>query len=572
MFHFCHESCRDKFSTTPDLYIEAIDPICGMKVHRATAHFITRHVGQGYYFCSSHCQNKFETDPDACLEGRPAAEPVPEGALYTCPMDPEIVQEEPGDCPICGMALEPMMPTVDSGPNPELIDFRRRLWIGTPLALAVLLLEMGGMLGIPWHDWFGPNAVRWLQFALATPVVAWVGLPFFKRGWSSIVTGNLNMWTLIAIGTGAAYAFSVVSLLAPGLFPANLHPPPLYFEASAVILILVLVGQVLELTARDRTGDAIRALMDLSPKTVRQVTAEGEADVPLDVIKTGDQLRVRPGEAVPVDGTVIEGHSSVDESMLTGEPVPVEKTEGETVTGGTLNKTGSFVMQAKAVGSDTVLSRIIAMVAEAQRSRAPIQALADRVASYFVPVVVAVAVLAFVAWMIWGPTPALGYAIVSAVSVLIIACPCALGLATPMSIMVATGRGAQAGVLIRNAEALERFASVDALIIDKTGTLTEGRPSLTDVVAFGDTPEDRVLALAAALERGSEHPMAEAVLRAAQERNVKHLATASFEAVTGQGVKGQVSDSSVAFGNVKLMKALDIDVSAARTQLTRLQG
>lgn len=574
MFHFCHEGCRDKFSTTPDLYIEAIDPVCEMKVCRATAQFITRHAGQGHYFCSSHCQDKFEADPDAYLEGRPTAEPAPEGALYTCPMDPEIVQEEPGDCPICGMALEPMMPTMDSGPNPELVDFRHRLLIGTPLALAVLLLEMGGMLGIPWDDWFGSTTVRWLQFAFATPVVAWVGLPFFKRGWSSIVTGNLNMWTLIAIGTGAAYAFSVVSLLAPWVFPAELgggHPPPLYFEASAVILILVLVGQVLELTARDRTGDAIRALMDLSPKTVRQITDSGEADVPLDAVKAGDRLRVRPGEAVPVDGTVIEGHSSVDESMLTGEPVPVEKTGGDAVTGGTLNKTGSFVMQAKAVGSDTVLSQIIAMVVQAQRSRAPIQALADRVASYFVPVVIAVAVLAFVVWMAWGPTPALGYAIVSSVSVLIIACPCALGLATPMSIMVATGRGAQAGVLIRDAEALERFASVDALIIDKTGTLTEGRPSLTDVVAFGELNEDRVLALAAALERGSEHPMAEAILRAAQERNIESLAATRFEAVTGMGVKGKVSEASAAFGNVKLMGELGIDVAAAGAQLARFQ-
>lgn len=575
MYHFCHDGCRDKFAMNPEPYVEAVDPVCGMKVNRATASFITRHAGECMYFCSNTCQEKFEAGPDAYLEGRPATGPMPEGTLYTCPMDPEIVQEEPGDCPICGMALEPMMPTVDSGPNPELTDFRYRLQIGTPLALGVLLLEMGSMLGIPWDDWFGSTTVRWLQFVLATPVVAWVGLPFFRRGWSSVVTGNLNMWTLIAIGTGAAYAFSVVSLLAPWLFPAGLgngHSPPLYFEATAVILVLVLLGQVLELTARDRTGDAIRALLDLSPKTVRRVTASGEADVPLEVVKTGDRLRVRPGEAVPVDGVVIEGQSSVDESMLTGEPVPVEKTEGETVTGGTLNKTGSFVMQAKAVGSDTVLSRIIAMVAQAQRSRAPIQALADRVASYFVPVVIAIAVLAFVVWMIWGPAPALGYATVAAVSVLIIACPCALGLATPMSIMVATGRGAQAGVLIRDAEALERFAGVDTLIIDKTGTLTEGRPSLADVVAFGDASEDRVLALAAALERGSEHPMAEAILMAAQERNIEHLTSTGFDAVTGKGVKSQVSGLPVAFGNAKLMGDLGVDVSAAQTQLARLQG
>ena len=574
VYHFCHEGCRAKFEADPEAYIQAEDPVCGMTVNRATARHIANHAGERFYFCSGGCKEKFEVAPDDYLGDRLAPEPMPEGTLYTCPMDPEIVQEGPGDCPICGMALEPMMPSADSGQNPELIDFRRRLWIGAPLALAVLVLEMGGMLGLPWADWFGGTTVRWLQFLLATPVVVWVAQPFFKRGWSSIVTGNLNMWTLIAIGTGAAYAFSLVSLLLPGIFPAALqshHGPPLYFEAAAVILILVLVGQVMELTARDRTGDAIRALMDLAPKTTRRVTDAGEVDVPLDAVKAGDRLRVRPGESVPVDGTVAEGRSSVDESMITGEPVPVEKTEGDAVTGGTLNKTGSFVMTAEAVGSDTVLSRIVAMVAQAQRSRAPIQAVADRVAGYFVPAVIGIAVLAFILWLAFGPSPALGYAVVAAVSVLIIACPCALGLATPMSIMVATGRGAQAGVLIRDAEALERFAKVDVLVVDKTGTLTEGRPSLTDVVAFGDYDETRVLALAAALERGSEHPLAEAILSGAEERGAPRLEATDFDAVTGKGVRGNVGGAAVALGNGRLMDDLGIDFAEIEALIAGLQ-
>jgi len=574
VYHFCHDGCRAKFEADPEAYIEAEDPVCGMAVSRATARHMAKHAGEHFYFCSARCQDKFEAAPENYLGDRPVPEPMPEGTLYTCPMDPEIVQEGPGDCPICGMALEPMMPSADAGPNPELIDFRRRLWIGAPLALAVLVLEMGGMLGLPWADWFGGTTVRWLQFLLATPVVVWVALPFFRRGWSSIVTGNLNMWTLIAIGTGAAYGFSLFSLLLPGAFPTSLqghHGPPLYFEAAAVILILVLVGQVMELTARDRTGDAIRALMDLAPKTARRVTGEGEEDVPLEAVNVGDRLRVRPGEAVPVDGTVVEGRSAVDESMITGEAVPVEKTEGDAVTGGTLNKTGSFVMTAKAVGSDTVLSRIVSMVAQAQRSRAPIQALADRVAGYFVPTVIGIAVLAFILWLAVGPTPALGYAVVAAVSVLIIACPCALGLATPMSIMVATGRGAQAGVLIRDAEALERLAKVHVLVVDKTGTLTEGRPSLTDVVALGEHEEARVLALAAALERGSEHPLAEAILSGAEARGVPRLDATDFDAVTGKGVRGSVDGVTVALGNLGLMEELGIETSRTEAQVADLQ-
>ncbi|RMF41774.1 MAG: heavy metal translocating P-type ATPase, partial [Alphaproteobacteria bacterium] len=574
VYHFCCTGCRDRFAADPETYLTATDPVCGMTVNRATARHMHKHEGQRFYFCSGHCAEKFAADPAAFLGDRPAPEPMPEGTLYTCPMDPEIVQEGPGDCPICGMALEPMTPTAETGPNPELVDFRRRLAIGAPLALAVLILEMGGALGIPWESWLGGTALRWLQFALATPVVVWIAQPFFKRGWSSIVTGNLNMWTLIAIGTGAAYLYSLVSLLAPEVFPPALrgeHGPPLYFEAAAVILILVLAGQVMELSARERTGDAIRALMDLAPKTARRVTDAGEEDVPLEQVRAGDILRVRPGESVPVDGVLTEGRSAVDESMITGEPVPVEKAPGDRVTGGTLNRSGSFLMQAQAVGSDTVLSRIVAMVAQAQRSRAPIQALADRVSGYFVPAVITVAVVAFVFWMIFGPEPALGYAVVAAVSVLIIACPCALGLATPMSIMVATGRGAQAGVLIRDAEALERLAGVDVLVVDKTGTLTEGRPSLTDVIATGALPRERVLALAAALERGSEHPLAEAILKGAEAEGIAIPEAADFAAVTGRGVTGTVDGKPVALGNTALMADLGIGMAAAADRLVALQ-
>lgn len=575
VYHFCHDGCLKTFEADPEAWIDATDPVCGMSVARATARFLSKHGGEQVYLCSQRCQETFEADPEIYLGNRPARAPMAEGTRYTCPMHPEIVRDAPGDCPICGMALEPMVPSADAGPNPELVDFRRRLWIGAPLALAVLLLEMGGMLGLPWNDVLGAQTARWLQFLLATPVVVWVAQSFFVRGWSSILTGHLNMWTLIAMGTGAAYAFSLVSLLAPGIFPASLqgdHGPPLYFEAAAVILVLVLVGQVMELTARERTGDAIRALMDLAPKTARRVSDAGDEDVSLDVVVSGDRLRVRPGEAVPVDGIVTEGRSPVDESMITGEPVPVEKEAGDDVTGGTINKLGSFVMEARAVGSDTVLSQIVAMVAHAQRSRAPIQAMADRVAGYFVPAVIAIAVLAFAAWMIFGPTPALGYAVVAAVSVLIIACPCALGLATPMSIMVATGRGAQTGVLIRDAEALERFAKVDVLILDKTGTLTEGRPSLTDVIAFGDASQDQVLAEAAALERGSEHPLAEAILKGAEERNAAQRAAEDFEAVTGEGVKGVVEGRAVALGNAAMMAGLGVDTDAAAPRIAGLQS
>ncbi|MDF1790563.1 MAG: heavy metal translocating P-type ATPase [Thalassobaculaceae bacterium] len=575
-YHFCAARCRDRFAAAPDDYIEAKDPVCGMTVNRSTAAHMAKHAGERFYFCSSRCQDTFEAAPDGYLGDRQAPEPMPDGTQYTCPMDPEIIRDAPGDCPICGMALEPMTPSADAGPNPELVDFRRRLWIGAPLAGAVFVLEMGSHIGVPFQEWLGPVLHLWLQFLLATPVVVWLAQPFFRRGWSSIVNRSPNMWTLIMLGTGAAYLFSLLGLFAPGIFPPALldhhGQAPVYFEASAVILILVLVGQVMELSARERTGDAIRALLNLAPKTARRVSPDGETDVPVEEIRAGDRLRVRPGESVPVDGVVVEGRSSVDESMITGEPVPVEKGAGDVVTGGTLNKSGSFVMTAEKVGADTVLSRIVDMVAKAQRSRAPIQALADRVAGYFVPGVVAVSLVALAVWLVFGPSPALSYAVVAAVSVLIIACPCALGLATPMSIMVATGRGAQAGVLIRDAEALERFAQVDVLIVDKTGTLTEGKPTLTDVIASEGMDETKLLSLVASLERGSEHPLAEAILAGAEERGATLSAAADFEAVTGKGVRGTVSGHQVVLGNQAMMAEIGVEPGALAETAERLQG
>lgn len=573
-YHFCCTGCMNKFEADTEAYRSATDPVCGMTVERAVAAHMSKHAGERFYFCSAGCQDKFDAAPENYLGDRPASEPAPEGTMYTCPMDPEIVQDHPGDCPICGMALEPMTPSLDSAPHPEYVDFKRRLWITAPLALAVFLLEMGSHVGIPFAEWIGHRAFGWLQFALATPVV-WFCRIFFRRAWNSALNRSPNMWTLIGLGTGAAYLFSIVSLLVPALLPAQMRDgmgmTPVYFEATAVILVLVLVGQVMELAARERTGDAIRALMDLAPKTARRVSGEAEEDVPLEEVQSGDILRVRPGESVPVDGVVTEGRSSVDESMITGEPVPVEKIAGEAVTGGTLNKSGSFLMEAQNVGEDTTLNRIVQMVASAQRSRAPIQAVADRVAGYFVPAVVGCALLAFVAWWAFGPSPALSYAFVAAVSVLIIACPCALGLATPMSIMVASGRGAHAGVLIRDAEALERFAKVDVLIVDKTGTLTEGRPSLTDVVPQG-MDEAELMSLVAALERGSEHPLAEALVAGAKERGAARKDCSDFEAVTGKGVTGTVEGRKVALGNAALMADLSVQTEALAGQAEQLQS
>jgi Cu+-exporting ATPase len=557
----------------------AIDPVCGMTVDIHAGKPTFAHKGHIYHFCSEGCRSKFAKDPERFLDKKGDAELLPKGTLYTCPMHPEIVQEGPGHCPICGMALESMGIPGEDEINPELVDFTRRLWVAVPLSLALVVLDMGAhVFHLNLLPFLSPEAQQWLKLALAVPAVLWCGWPFFVRGVASIRSGWLNMFTLIGLGTGAAFLYSVVATLAPSLFPAAMHDAhglvPVYFEAAAVIVALVLLGQVLELRARERTGGAIRALLDLAPKTALRVLKDGKTEsVPLAIVKVGDTLRVRPGDKVPIDGTVTEGGSAVDESMLTGEPVPVEKTVSDRVTGGTLNGNGSFDMNVDRTGAETTLSQVVAMVAEAQRSRAPIQGLADAVASYFVPAVIAAAGLAFLAWYFLGPSPALAYALVAAVSVLIIACPCALGLATPISIMVATGRGAHVGVLVRNAAALERLAKVHTLVVDKTGTLTEGKPALTDVEAAIGFTDDKVLRLAASLEAGSEHPLAAAILRGAETRGSKPRKVAGFSAVTGQGVKGRVGDTDAALGNARLMQAAGIDISplaqAAETRRKR---
>lgn len=550
----------------------AKDPVCGMDVTLGAGKPSLEHAGVIHHFCSQKCHDKFAADPAHYLAGahkKPAtAAPIdiPEGTKYTCPMHPEIIRDAPGDCPKCGMALEPMgVPAADEGPNPELVDFKRRFWIGAVLTLPLLLLTMGPFVGLEFvRETLGERAAQWVELVLGTPVILWAGWPFFVRGVKSVINRSLNMFTLIAMGVGSAYLFSVVAVLVPEIFPAGFRDAQghvgVYFEAGAVIVVLVLIGQVMELGARERTGSAIRALLDLAAKTARVIRADGsEVDVPLEEVVVGDRLRVRPGDKVPVDGVVLEGHSSVDESMISGEPVPVEKTAGDAVTGATINGTGSFIIEAKRVGADTLLSQIVDMVANAQRSRAPIQKVADSVAGIFVPVVIGIAILAFIGWAIWGPAPALAYALVSAVAVLIIACPCALGLATPMSIMTATGRGAQAGVLIKNAEALERFAKVDILIVDKTGTLTVGKPKLVAVLPAEGHDEAEVLRLAASLERGSEHPLAEAIVSGAAERGVELAKAEAFEAITGMGVKGMVDNKPVALGNAKMLAELGQD-------------
>ena len=490
------------------------------------------------------------------------------GGWYTCPMHPEVRQIGPGACPICGMALEPESGVrEDEGPDPELVDFSRRFWIGVVLTLPVLVLTMGPALG--WsgvRERIGESVALWTEMILATPVVFYPGWPFLVRGWRSFRTLKLNMFSLISMGVIAAWLFSVVAVLSPGIFPDGFRNADghvgVYFEAAAVIVTLVLLGQVMELRAREGTGKAIRALLDMAARSARRIGPDGsEAEVPLDDVVAGDHLRVRPGEKVPVDGVVVEGRSSIDESMITGEPVPVEKTAGDPVTGATMNGTGSFVMEARRVGADTMLSQIVEMVATAQRSRAPIQSYADRVSGVFVPVVIAIAISAFGVWAVYGPDPAMSYGLVSAVAVLIIACPCALGLATPLSIMTATGRGAGVGVLIKNAESLERFETVDTLILDKTGTLTEGRPRLMGIVPVLEASEDDVLRLAASLERGSEHPLAEAIVEGAEERGATLVEASDFESVTGQGVRGRVEGREVALGNLLLMRSLGVDVS-----------
>ena len=537
-----------------------IDPVCGMTVDPATAKHKAEHQGQSYYFCSAGCRTKFVATPAKYLDK--IEEPVIAGAIYTCPMHPEIRQEGPGSCPICGMALEPLTVTAESGPNHELIDMTRRFWIGLALALPVFILEMGGHLtGLTML--LGQQLSNWLQFALATPVVLWAGWPFFVRGWQSLLSRNLNMFTLIALGTGVAWSYSVIATFAPQIFPdafRDMHGAvSVYFEAAAVITVLVLLGQVLELRARDRTSGAIKALLGLAPKTARRIGADGkDEDVSLEHIAVGDLLRVRPGEKVPVDGEITEGRSALDESMVTGESMPVTKEAGGKVIGGTLNASGALVMRAEKIGSETMLARIVQMVANAQRSRAPIQRLADQVSGWFVPTVIFVAAVAFAAWAMWGPEPRYAYGLVAAVAVLIIACPCALGLATPMSIMVGVGRGAQAGVLIRDAEALERMEKVDTIVVDKTGTLTEGKPSVTAIATVTGGDETELLRLAASVEKLSEHPLAAAIVAAAQAKGIELAKVMGFDSPSGKGAIGMVERKRIAIGNGKFLGELNI--------------
>ena len=551
------------------------DPVCGMSVDPRTSPHHAEHQGQDYHFCSAGCRTRFVADPERYLTPQEPVE-VPEGTMWTCPMHPEIRQDHAGACPICGMALEPEMVTADTGPSPELADMSRRFWIGLVLALPVLLLEMGSHLFPALHHLVPMRLNAWIQMALASPVVLWAGWPFFERGWASVKSRNLNMFTLIAMGTGVAWAYSMVAVFAPALFPPAFRDAEgsvaVYFEAAAVITVLVLLGQVLELRARERTSGAIKALLGLAPKTARRILPDGsEEEVPLELIAVGDRLRVRPGEKVPVDGEVTDGRSSLDESMVTGESMPVTKAQGDSVIGGTINQTGALVIAATRVGRDTVLARIVQMVAQAQRSRAPIQRMADRVSGWFVPVVIGVAVLAFLGWSIWGPEPRFAHGLVAAVAVLIIACPCALGLATPMSIMVGVGRGAGLGVLIKNAEALERMEKVDTLVVDKTGTLTEGRPAVTAIVPAPGFSESDLLRLAAAVERVSEHPLALAIVAAASARSLDLPAVADFDSPTGRGAMGTVEGRRVLLGNARFLAEAGVDAAASSAAADELR-
>jgi Cu+-exporting ATPase len=554
-----------------------VDPVCGMRIDPAKTPHHHSHQDHTYSFCSASCRSKFIADPAKYLR-EPDAEPAPAlaGATYTCPMHPQIRQIGPGSCPICGMALEPVNVGEEAGPSAELIDMTRRFWIGAVLAVPTVILEMGGHLpGLNLHRYVSPQVSVWMQFLLATPVVLWAGWPFFVRGWASVRNRSLNMFSLIALGIGAAYAYSLAATFAPGLFPETLRIDgvvPVYYEAAAVITVLVLLGQVLELRAREQTGSAIRALLNLAPKTARRIGDNGnDQEIPLEQVRIGDRLRIRPGDSVPVDGAVEEGKSAVDESMVTGESLPVEKEPGAKVIGGTINGTGSIIMRAEKVGADTMLARIVHMVAEAQRSRAPIQRLADIVAAWFVPAVLLVAVVAFIAWMIWGPPPAFTYALVAAVSVVIIACPCALGLATPMSIMVGVGKGATAGVLIRNAEALERFEKIDTLVVDKTGTLTEGKPRVVAVAPAEGFDEATVLSLGASLERSSEHPLAAAIVASAKQRGIDIKDVTDFSSVTGKGLTGAIDGQKVAVGNAKLLHDLGVASADLERQAEELR-
>lgn len=556
----------------------AKDPVCGMTVDPAKTAHHAEHDGHAYHFCSAGCRQKFIADPAKYLEpNAPVPPPAPAGAVWTCPMHPQIRQPGPGTCPICGMALEPEAPSLDDAPNPELVDFTRRLWVAGILAVPLLIVSMGPeMLGL---HLVPPRWSAWLQLALSAPIVLWAGLPFFERGWASLRTRHTNMFTLIALGVGAAFLYSLVATLTAVLFPASFRADggmvPVYYEAAGVVVALVLLGQVLELRARAATGRAIRSLLNLTPKTAHRIDGQGaETEVPLSEVVKGDRLRIRPGEAVPVDGVVIDGRSAVDEAMLTGEPAPVLKEPGGTVTGGTMNGTGSLVMEARAVGADTMLARIVNMVAQAQRSRAPIQAVADRVSGWFVPLVVLVSIATFVIWMTVGPEPHFGHALLNAIAVLIIACPCALGLATPMSIMVGTGRGAQAGVLVKNAEALQALDKVDTLVIDKTGTLTEGRPKLVAVEPSSGVSTDEVLALAAALEARSEHPLARAIVEGAKDRKLALGAVDGFESQTSLGISGRVDGKAVVVGNAAQMRRVNADPAAfeAGAERRRAEG
>ena len=574
--HTHSDSCNHSHDEPSGVAETSIDPVCGMTVTSGKGKLSFEHKGDTYHFCNPKCHDKFEADPFYFLSGANKRKKVvvAKGVKYTCPMDPEIITDAPADCPICGMALEPMGAVVE-GPNPELVDFTRRFWVSVALAVPLLILTMGPLIGLPFREMLGEKLAVWVEFVLAAPVVLWAGQPIFKRGWSSILTWNLNMWTLIMLGVAAAFGFSVVATIIPDAFPVafkNSHGiVPVYFEAAAVIIALVFLGQIMELKARERTGSAIRALLDLAPKTARRINKDGsEYDAPIENILQGDKIRIRPGESAAVDGVVLEGHSSMDESMISGESIPVEKAKGDAITGGTINGTGGLIIRAEKVGSDTMLAKIVEMVASAQRSRAPIQGMADRVSGYFVPAVVLIAIVAFVLWSIYGPTPSMVYAIVAAVSALIIACPCALGLATPMSITTATGRGAQAGVLVREAEALERLAAVDTLVVDKTGTLTEGKPVLTDVLAFDNHKKADILKLAAALELGSEHPLAEAIVAGAENKRLKLAKVTGFGAVTGKGITGKIGKKSVSLGNAAMMADLGTDLETAKSDADTL--
>ncbi len=582
IIRFCNPKCKEKFLAAPGAYLKAVDPVSGAVVHKPSARWMAKWEGLRVYFESEENMRRFEAEPQAWADRleTPVQPVAAKGAKWVCACHPEVVSDAPGDCPICGMALEPMAgtaPEAEEDEDAELRDFSRRFVVSAVLTVPLLVLAMGPLLGLPLPDFLSGRSGQLIQLVLATPVVLWGGAPFFRRAWDSIRTRNYNMWTLIGLGTGAAWGYSVLAVLAPGIFPESLRETDgtigIYFETAAVIILLVLLGQILEQKARKRTGDAIRALVSLLPAKAHRIRADGsEEDIEVDHVAIGDRLRVRAHEAVPVDGVIVGGESSVDESMLTGESMPVAKKVGDEVIGGTKNLTGSFIMEARRIGAGTTLAQIVAMVGEARRTRAPIQSLADKFAGWFVPAVVAVAIIAFVAWWAFGPEPALAHALVAAVSVLIIACPCAFGLATPMSITVASGRGARAGILIKDAAHLERLAEADTLVIDKTGTITSGRPEVTEIVPAEGATEQEILKLAASVESGSTHPLAEAVLRRAEEERITPETARAFESRTGLGVVAKVADRSVGLGNAALMKDLDVDVSALEEKAQALRG